>query len=178
MDHGGFHTSPSVAVETLAGIPPIHLHICKLVERSLVQLHILARSHSVQLLIWGDHPMSMANLFLREKTLIRSPVTEAWANQDLCTDDRIPYNEFATPGDRIVNWHPDHIVYDIALSPREKASDVAKFCTVCKKALEKSFAVASNSPDQITLVCDASKLPLLLQAVVVWHAWRGGGGCP
>ena len=54
--------------------------------------------------------MSMANLSLREKTLIHSPVTEAWANQDLCTDDGISYNEFATPGDQIINQHPDHIV--------------------------------------------------------------------
>ena len=66
-------------------------------------------------------------------------------------------------------------MYDIALPPRGKASDVAKFCAACKEALEESFAVASNSPDQIALVCDASKLPLLLQAVVVWHAWRFGG---
>ena len=94
-----FRTSPSGAVETLAGIPPIHLHIHKLVERSHVRLRTLARSHSAQLLVWGDHPMSMANLSPREKTLICSPITKAWANQDLCTDDGIPYNEFATPGD-------------------------------------------------------------------------------
>ena len=50
--------------------------------------------------------MSMANLNMREKTLICSPVTEAWANQDLCTEDGEPYNEFFTPGNRIVDWHP------------------------------------------------------------------------
>ena len=124
---GAFRISPSGVVETLAGIPPIHLHIRKLVERSHVRLRTLARSHSAQLLVWGDHPMSMANLSPREKTHIRSPVTEAWANQDLCTDDGIPFNEFATPGDRIIDRHPDCIVYDIALSPKGKASKVAKF---------------------------------------------------
>ena len=124
---GAFRTSPSGAVETLAGIPPIHLHIRKLVERSHVRLRTLARSHSAQLLVWGDHPMSMANLSPREKTLIRSPVTKAWANQDLCTDDGIPFNKFATPGDRIIDRHPDCIVYDIALPPKGKASEVAKF---------------------------------------------------
>ena len=102
---------------------------------------------------------------MREKTLICSPVTKAWANQDLYTDDRIPYNEFATPGDQIIDWHPDHIVYTIALPSKGKASNVAKFRAACKEALEESFAVASNSPDQIALVCDASKPPLLLQAV-------------
>ena len=122
--------------------------------------------------------MSRANLSLKEKSLIRSPVTEAWANQDLCTDDGIPYNDFATPRNWIVDWHPDHIVYNIALSPKGKASKVTKFCAACKKAFKESFAVASTSPDQIALVCDASKLPLLLQAIVAWHAWRFGGGCP
>ena len=43
---GAFCTFPSGAVETLADIPPIHLHICKLVERSHVCLCTLARSHS------------------------------------------------------------------------------------------------------------------------------------
>ena len=35
--------------------------------------------------------------------------------------------------------------------------------------------MASNSPDQISLVCDASKPPLPLQAIVAWHAWRFRG---
>ena len=122
--------------------------------------------------------MSMANLSLREKTLICSPVTETWANQDLCTDNGIPFNEFATPGDQIIDQNPDHIMYNIALFPKEKASEVAKFCAVRKEALEESFFVASNSPDQIALVCNASKPPLPLQAIAAWHAWRFGGGCP
>ena len=144
-------------------------------ERSHVRLQTLARSHSAQLLVWGNHPMSMVNLSPREKTLIRSPVTKAWANQDLCTDDGIPFNEFATPGDQIIDHHPDHIVYDIALPPKEKASEVAKFCAVCKEALEESFVVASTSPDQIALVCNTSKPPLPLQAIAAWHVWRFRG---
>ena len=109
--------------------------------------------------------MSMAKFTMREKTLIHSPVTEAWINQDLCTEDGELYNEFSTPGDRIVDQHPGCIIYDIVLPPKRKAAEVAKFWTACKKALEESFAVASTSPDQIALVCDASKLSLPLQAV-------------
>ena len=48
--------------------------------------------------------------------MLKSHIITAWANQDLCTDDGIPYNEFATPGDRIIDRHPDRIVYNIALS--------------------------------------------------------------
>ena len=97
-----------------------------------------------------------------------------WANQDLCTEDGEPYNEFDTPGDWIVDQHPDRIVYDIALPPKGKAAEVAKFQTAHKEALKESFVVASTSPDQIALVCDTSKPALLLQAVAAWHAWRFG----
>ena len=114
--------------------------------------------------------MSMVNLFLRERTLIHSPVTKVWANQDLCTDDGFLFNEFATSGDRIVDQHPDHIVYNVALPPKGKASEAAKFCVAYKDALEQSFFVASNSPDQIAFVCNMSKPPLPLQAIVAWHA--------
>ena len=100
---GAFCIFSSSVVETLAGIPSIHLHICKLMERSHVYLRTLVKSHSAQLLIWGDHPMSMMNLTQREKTLICFSVTEAWANQDLCSDDGEPYNEFSTSGDWIVD---------------------------------------------------------------------------
>ena len=91
------------------------------------------------------------------------------------TDDREPYNEFSTPGDRINDRHPGHIVYDITLPPKGKPADVVKFRAARKETLEKSFAVASTSLDQIALVCDASKPALPLQAVAAWHAWRFGG---
>ena len=172
---GAFHTSPLGVVKTLAGIPPIHLYICKPVERSNVCLWILARSHSAQLLVWGDHSMSMANLTLRKKILSCSPITETWANQDLCTDDGEPYNEFSTPGDQIVDWHPDCIVYNITLLPRGKAGDVAKFQTVQKATLEEFSTAASTTLDQIALIWDASKLDLPLQAIAAWHVWRFSG---
>ena len=65
-------------------------------------------------------------------------------------------------------------MYDIALSSKRKASEVTKFWVACKGALEEFFAVASISPDQITLICNASKPALLLQAVAAWHTWRFG----
>ena len=83
--------------------------------------------------------MLMANLSLREKSLIHSPITKVWANQDLCTNDKIPFNDFATPGDWIIERHPDRIVYDIALPPKGKASEVAKFCATYKEVLKESL---------------------------------------
>ena len=63
-------------------------------------------------------------------------------------------------------------MYDITLPPKGKAGEVIKFCAAYKEALKESFAIASTSPDQIALVCNASKPPLPLQAVTAWHAWR------
>ena len=77
--------------------------------------------------------MLMVNL-TQKKTLIHCPITEAWANQDLCTNERIPYNEFDTPGDQIIDQHPDCIMYDITLPPKGKASKVTKFWAACKEA--------------------------------------------
>src|SRR4029077_12887106 len=84
---GAFRTSPSGAVETIAGLPPIHFHIRKLVERSHTCIRTLAESHTARLLIWGDHPMSMARLSHQEQARICSPISEAWANADLCSQD-------------------------------------------------------------------------------------------
>ena len=50
-----------------------------------------------------------------------------------------------------------------------------KFQTAYKVALEDSFATASNTPDQIAVVCNMFKLALPLQAVAAWHVWRFSG---
>jgi len=99
--------APNRAVETIAGLLQIHLHIRKLVERSHVRVCTLAREHSTRMLIDRDHPLSMSLLSKREQTTIRSPITEAWANSDLCTGDLRPYNEFNIPGSHIVDACPE-----------------------------------------------------------------------
>jgi hypothetical protein len=43
---GSFKTSPRGAAETLTGIPPIHLHVQKLVERSHVRTRSLQATHA------------------------------------------------------------------------------------------------------------------------------------
>jgi hypothetical protein len=52
---GTFKTSPMGAAETLAGVPPIHLHVKKLVERSHVCTRTLQASHAFHRLVDGDH---------------------------------------------------------------------------------------------------------------------------
>jgi hypothetical protein len=59
---GTFKTSPIGAAETLTGVPPIHLHVKKLVERSHVHTHTLQASHTFCRLVDGDHNFSVETL--------------------------------------------------------------------------------------------------------------------
>jgi hypothetical protein len=59
---GAFKTSPMGAAETFAGMPPIHLHVKKLVERSHVHTHALQASHAFRRLVDGDHKFSVETL--------------------------------------------------------------------------------------------------------------------
>jgi hypothetical protein len=59
---GAFKTSPMGAAETFAGVPPIHLHVKKLVEWSHVCTCALQTSHAFRRLIDGDHKFSVETL--------------------------------------------------------------------------------------------------------------------
>ena len=51
---GAFKTSPTGGVETVAGLPPIKLHIKKLVYQSHVRICTLAQSHALHALVDGE----------------------------------------------------------------------------------------------------------------------------
>jgi hypothetical protein len=57
-----FKTSPMGAAETLAGVPPIDLHVKKLVERSHVCTCTLQASHTFCRLVDRDHKFSVETL--------------------------------------------------------------------------------------------------------------------
>jgi hypothetical protein len=59
---GAFKTSPIRGAKTLAGIPPIHLHVKKLGEQSHVRTHVLQASHIFHRLVDGDHKFSIETL--------------------------------------------------------------------------------------------------------------------
>jgi hypothetical protein len=57
-----FKTSPMGAAEIFAGVPPIHLYVKKLVERSHIHTHALQASHAFCRLVDGDHKFSVETL--------------------------------------------------------------------------------------------------------------------
>ena len=77
---------------------PIHLQIRKLVEGSHSRARQLAERHAFRGLVDGDHPDSMLNLPVGVLGGLRTSVTEAWANLDLCTQDLRPFHDFNQPG--------------------------------------------------------------------------------
>ena len=104
---GAFKTSPGRAVKTLMSIPLIHLHLKKLVNCSHVRLHALSDRHVIRALVKGVGPLFMSAQSQCVLQAVHSPITEAWANQDLCTTNVTLFNEYNCPGLRIHNLFAD-----------------------------------------------------------------------
>jgi hypothetical protein len=171
---GAFKTSPMGAAETLAGMPPIYLHVKKLVEQSHVRTRMLQASHAFCRLVDGDHKFSVETLKGRIRGDLKSPITEAWLNLDLSLLDLDPVNRFNQPGLRPKDLYHGHIVYDIVSSPPKTDKDHKKFMADRINLLHSSVNAASHSPQRICIVTDVSTPPLPLQSVAAFHLWHEG----
>jgi hypothetical protein len=171
---GAFKTSPMGAAETLAGVPPIHLHVKKLVEQSHVRTRTLQASHAFHRLVDGDHKFSVETLKGRIRGDLKSPITEAWLNLDLSSLDLDPVNRFNQPGLRRKDLYHGHIIYDI-VSPLPKTDkDHKKFMADRINLLCGSVDAASHPPQHICIVTDTSTPSLPLQSVAAFHLWHEG----
>jgi hypothetical protein len=171
---GAFKTSPIGAAETLAGVPPIHLHVKKLVERSHVCTHALQASHAFRRLVNGDHKFSVETLKGQIWGDLKSPITEAWLNLDLSSLDLDPVNRFNQPGLRPRDLYHGRIVYDIVSALPKTDKDHKKYMADRINLLRGSVNAASHSPQRICIVTDTSTPPLPLQSVVAFCLWHEG----
>jgi hypothetical protein len=172
---GAFKTSPMGAAETLAGIPLIHLHVKKLVERSHVHTCALQASHAFCRPVDGDHKFSIKTLKGQIQGDLKSPITEAWLNLDLSSSlDLDPVNMFNQPGLRPKDLYHGHIIYDIVSSPPKTDKDHKKFMANWINLLHGSVNLASHSPQCICIVADVSTSSLPLQSVVAFRLWHEG----
>jgi hypothetical protein len=124
---GAFKTSPMGAAETLAGVPPIHLHVKKLVEQSHVCTRALQASHTFRRLVDRDHKFSVETLKGQIWGDLGSPITEAWLNLDLSSLDLDPINRFNQPGLPPKDLYHGHVVYDIVSFLPKTDKDHKKF---------------------------------------------------
>jgi hypothetical protein len=171
---GAFKTSPMGAAETLAGMPPIHLHVKKLVEQSHICTCVLQASHTFRRLVDRDHKFSVKTLKGQIWGDLKSPITEAWLNLDFSSQDLDPVNGFNQPSLRPKDLYHGRIVYDIVSSPPKTDKDHEKFMANQINLLHGSVDVASHSPQCICIVTDTSTPSLPLQSVVAFCLWHEG----
>jgi hypothetical protein len=149
---GAFKTSPIGAAETLAGVPPIHLHVKKLVEQSHVRTCALQASHAFHRLVDRKHKFSVKTLKDHICGDLKSPVTKAWLNLDFSSLDLDPVNRFNQPGLHPKDLYHGHIVYDIVSSPPKTDKDHKNFMDDQINLLHGSINAASHSPQHIFIV--------------------------
>jgi hypothetical protein len=171
---GTFKTSPMGATEILAGVPPIHLHVKKLVEQSHACTHTLQASHAFRRLVDRDHKFSVKALKGQIRGDLKSPITEAWLNLDFSSLDLDPVNKFNQPSLCPKDLYHGCIVYDIVSSPPKTDKDHKKFIADWINLLHGSVDAASYSPQRICIVTDVSTPSLPLQSVVAFHLWHEG----
>jgi hypothetical protein len=156
------------------GVPPIHLHVKKLVERSHICTCTLQASHAFCRLVGGDHKFSIEALKGCIQGDLKSPITEAWLNLDLSSLGLDPVNRFNQPGLCPKDLYHGHIVYDIVSSPPKTDKDHKKFMATQINLLHSSVDAASHSPQRICIVTDMSTPSLPLQSVTAFHLWHEG----
>src|SRR5215469_7143433 len=77
---GAFRTSPGGAIETIAGIPSIQLHVKKLVDRSHLRIRTLRGTHTVKDLLYGNHPLLLSQLTPKQKVHLKAPLKDTQAH--------------------------------------------------------------------------------------------------
>jgi hypothetical protein len=170
---GSLKTSPRGVAETLAGIPPIHLHVQKLVERSHVRTRSLQATHAFRCLVDGDHKYSVESLQHRIKGNLVSPITEAWRNLGI-SSVLDPVHRFTQPGLRPRDLFPRRIVLDIVKPPAKADKDHKEFMVERSRHLAREVDAASHSPQHVCIVTDASTPPPPLQSVAAYRVWQEG----
>jgi hypothetical protein len=169
-----FKTSPMGAAETLTGMPPIHLHVKKLVEQSHICTCVLQASHAFHRLVDRHHKFSVKALKGQICGDLKSPITEAWLNLDFSSLDLDPVNRFNQPGLHPKDLFHRRIAYDIVSSPPKTDKDHKKFMANWINLLHGSVNAASHSPQHICIVTDTSNPSLPLQSVMAFCLWHEG----
>jgi hypothetical protein len=152
----------------LTGVPPIHLHVKKLVEQSHVCTHMLQVTHPFCCLVDGDHKFSVKTLKGQICGDLKSPVTEAWLNLDLSLLDLDPIHIFNQPGLHPKDLYHGCIVYNIVSPSPKTDKDNKKFMANWINLLHSSVNAASHFPQCVCIVTDKFTPPLPLQSVMAF----------
>src|SRR5882762_3793996 len=105
---GAFRTSPTVAIEALAGLIPIHLHLTKLAQRSQSRLRTLHPNHALHSLSgMFPHRPQIGPSALRLSDVQRAKAKGAFLDSVMCSphvsEELVSLPPDLRPGDRITD---------------------------------------------------------------------------
>ena len=173
---GAFRTSPAGGAEVLAGLPPVRLHIEKLVNRTGLRANTLMALHPLLAALpnpWvcnhlapdvafpmGSGPDSKDN-----------PLVAIDFAGRVCTENFVPLHAEAHPGARVIDefgdrltWHTEH--------PKKDSEELAEWVD---KSLMPRLSAAINDRRAVTIFCDGSLFPKpRCRTGAAFHAYRAG----
>ena len=97
-----------------------------------------------------------------------------WHHEKLVSVDILPFNEFNTPGNCLLDRFSDCIMYDMSLIKGKNVKERAKAQEIYLASLNETFDYSSKSNKCGVLITDAL-VPLLStdkQAIAAWHVWN------
>jgi hypothetical protein len=110
---GAFHTSPTGGVESLAGLPPIGLHLKKLSQRAILRTATLSDTHPLRSLFRGEQakraaPMLRAACWASDsrRKKVRDTITQSSGVLEEFTEVLSPCADENTPGCRVAGQIP------------------------------------------------------------------------
>ena len=139
---GAFKSTPTGAVEFLAGLIPIHLQIQKLVYCNHVRMYTFADSHITRLMAATGNEAEFISIYYSSQLCnkCKSPLVDIWANKNLVNMFVLPYNKYNAPGHHLTDTCPKCIIYDIVLIQGKTIKDRAKAREAPLMTLKQSFA--------------------------------------
>jgi hypothetical protein len=170
---GAFHTSPTGGVESLAGLIPIHLHLCKLVLRGSYRIATLSSTHPTRTLVGRGaqagtscHRLHLDSLGNRVINKIKSSVVDSFTDlQDYmerfdadCVEVR--------PGFRLMDWFPHRVQF--IPSDRDADDNLQIQC------LWHVRNMAERVPNSVLVAADGSVARGNVQAVAAAKTYSGG----
>ena len=152
-----FHTLLSIGIETIAGLIPIHLHLCKMSGRHQLWTSMLPYNHAIKLLLGKrhallsySHHLSLENMTSKQQQKIRSFIVDANNCLDGIFSSFDSLNSKFQPGLRLIDIFSSCLSFHKA----DYHSNESKIAH-CNKLNELIFNT-SLEPNTVVVVLDAS----------------------
>ena len=127
---GAFHTSPTLRVETIAGLVPIHLHLKKLYRRFLLWQSSLPSNHIIHSILSSDglqeqkcHNVSIDCLTAKQRIQLKLPLIDINNKHNEFFPSFCFFNEEFKSGNHIVDIFPDQFFFSSLSYECQKAHE-------------------------------------------------------